>query len=118
MCSRPTGTGERRTERRVRVRLPIEVQGTDRKGERFIERTASEDLCRGGIAFALSHELDLNTEIEVIIPLPRQGGREESDFATRGRVRHIRPGASGLLVGVQFTGPRFRYLFMSETAEA
>ena len=45
-------TLERRRERRVAVHLPMLIRGTDRGGAWFEERTASENLCRGGAAFA------------------------------------------------------------------
>ena len=35
---------ERRKERGIRVRFPVEVRGTDRSGARFDERTGSKDL--------------------------------------------------------------------------
>jgi len=42
---------------------------------------------------------------------------KEVDFATQGRVVHVRDGETGeRLVGVQFTGPRFRRLFQRESA--
>jgi hypothetical protein len=102
----------------VRVRLPLEVIGVDRSGRKFSERTTSEDLCRGGVAFALDHELEVDVELELSIPLPRQGQRGETDFSTTGRVRHIRMSEAGRVVGVQFTGPRFRHLFISEAPPA
>lgn len=107
----------RRTDRRVRVRLPLEVHGIDRAGVKFQERTTSEDLCRGGAAFSLLHEIEVDVELELNIPLPHQGPRGETDFSTKGRVRHVTASGTGHVVGVQFTGPRFRYLFASESAQ-
>jgi hypothetical protein len=112
------GGTDRRTERRVQVRVPVEVNGVDRAGMRFREQTMSENLCRGGVAFSLVHDIDLGVELELSIPLPRQRQREESDFSTRGQVCHIRTGSSGRLIGVRFIGPRFHHLFVSESAEA
>jgi hypothetical protein len=71
------GLRERRSEKR-------RVHGVDRSGARFEERTTSEDVCRGGVAFTLAHEPDVGTELEVVIPLPRQGNRPENDFARAG----------------------------------
>ena len=78
----------------------------------------SENLCRGGVAFSLLHDIDLGVEIDVSIPLPRQRQREDSDFSTSGQVCHIRNGGSGRVIGVRFIGPRFHHLFVSESVEA
>lgn len=107
---------ERRSEKRVRVRLPVDIRGTDRSGKRFDERTTSENLCRGGVAFTLSHELELGTVLEINIPLPRAGQQDETDFATRGQVRHVYVSGTDRVFGVAFTGPRFQRMFLSESA--
>ena len=107
---------ERRKEKRVQVRLPVAVRGKDRSGAHFDERTTSENLCRGGLAFALSRDLELGTNLEITIPLPRGAQKDESDFATRGEVRHMYSVGEAKIFGVAFTGSRFNRLFVSETA--
>ena len=109
-------TVERRREKRVQVRLPVEIRGTDHNGARFEETTTSENLCRGGVAFTLSRELDLGAMLDISIPLPRGGKQGENDFATRGQVRHVSRSGNGLVFGVAFTGPRFHHMFVSENA--
>jgi len=44
--------------------------------------------------------------------------RDESDFATQGRVVHVSDSQieGERMVGVQFTGPRFQRVFRSESA--
>lgn len=107
---------ERRRDRRIAVRLPMQVRGTNRDGERFEENTSSENVCRGGAAFASRHELELGAAVEINIPVPKQGPEAETDFATRGRVVHVAPGRGQRekIVGVQFIGPRFHRVFLSE----
>jgi|SRR3990172_8166083 len=107
---------ERRREKRLQVRLAVEIRGTDRSGTRFDERTTSENLCRGGVAFSLSRELELGTDLEIYIPLPRPGQQGENDFVTRGQVRHVYGSGSGRIFGVAFTGPQFHRMFLSEAA--
>ena len=114
--SAQTGSVERRREKRVQVHLPVEIRGTDRSGKQFDERTTSENLCRGGVAFTLSRELDLGANLEINIPLPRAGQKGETDFATRGEVRHVHTTENGRIFGVAFTGPRFQRMFVSESA--
>lgn len=117
MSAQPSGI-ERRREKRVQVRVPVEIRGTDRNGARFDETTTSENLCRGGVAFTLSRELDLGAMLDISIPLPRGGQQGETDFATRGQVRHVSLAGSSRVFGVAFTGPRFHRMFVSETAAA
>ena len=83
---------ERRQERRIVVRMPMHVRGTDHQGLRFEELTESENIGRTGAAFATWHNLDLGDDVEITIPLPKQKAEGETDFATRGRVVLAEPG--------------------------
>ena len=108
---------ERRRERRVPVHLPMLVRGTDRTGERFEEHTSSVNLCRGGAAFSTRYALDLGSRLEINIPVSPSAGETESEFSTQGRIVHVAPGTKEreLIVGVEFTGPRFHSMFVSES---
>jgi c-di-GMP-binding flagellar brake protein YcgR len=108
-------TAERRRERRVEIRLPIHVRGTDAEGAEFEERTSSENICRGGVAFVTRRKLGHGTTLEIRIPLPAPSGTSEDEFSTIGRVVHVKNADAGLYIGVEFTGPRFRRIFQSET---
>lgn len=109
---------KQRAERRISVRLPMQVSGRDSRGIVFTEETSSENLCRSGAAFVTRFELAVGSDLDIRIPPTHVWRREESDFSTRGRVVHVAaasgPGES--LVGVQFTGPRFQKMFRSESA--
>src|SRR5262249_53225593 len=65
----------RRKDRRLEVRLPVEVRGIDRTGIAFDEKTSSENVCRQGAAFTLSHDLEIGSDVEIYIPLPRSGAQ-------------------------------------------
>jgi len=93
------------------------VRGTDRAGLAFEEHTSSENLCRGGVAFATRYPLDLGVQLELHIPVASAAPNEEKEFATQGRIVHLKPGRTRqeLIVGVEFTGPRFHRMFVSET---
>jgi len=107
----------RRSERRLRVRLPVGVRGTDRSGAGFHEMTFSEDVCRGGMAFVLSRALEPGADVEINLSLPSpEGNREQTNFTTRGQVRHVQTLESRSVVGVVFVGPRLHRLFASESA--
>ena len=116
-ASATTPSLERRRERRVPVKLPMLVRGTDRTGESFEERTSSENLCRGGAAFATRYAVDLGMKIEISIPASPSAGDPDAEFATHGRIVHLKPGRNDreMIVGVEFTGPRFHRMFVSET---
>jgi len=108
---------KQRTERRIAVRLPMQVTGRDSRGIIFTEETSSENLCRNGAAFVTRFEVAIGSDLDIRIPQShRAGRREESDFSTHGRVVHIAvaSGPGERLVGVQFTGPRFQKVFRSE----
>ena len=110
---------KQRSERRIAVRLPVWVRGRDHRGVEFEETTSSENLCRSGAAFVIRYQVDLGTDLEILIPLSQQTGlKDKNNFATRGQVVHVTPMKSGMeqLVGVRFTGPRFQRVFRSESA--
>jgi hypothetical protein len=106
-----------RAERRISVRLPIEVSGTDRSGVHFQERTLSENLCRKGVAFVLSRELDLGANLDITILLPPQGREGKKDFATQGLVRHVKSRDGERVFGAEFIGPHFHRVFLSESSD-
>ena len=86
------------------------------RGEWFEERTSSENLCRGGAAFATRYAVDLGSRLEIRIPVSPSPGESDAEFSTQGRIVHLAPGRSDreLIVGVEFTGPRFHRMFVSE----
>jgi hypothetical protein len=110
---------KQRSERRIAVRLPLQVKGRDRRGVIFQEETSSENLCRNGAAFRTRFDVAIGCDLEIRIPLSHYASRrDETDFATHGRVVHIAEasGPGEKLVGVQFIGPRFQRVFRSESA--
>ncbi|MGH9679702.1 MAG: PilZ domain-containing protein [Candidatus Acidiferrales bacterium] len=109
-------TPERRRERRVPVHLPMVVRGTDHAGEKFEERTSSVNLCRGGAAFATRFAIDLGDRLDIFISAPSPAKDPDTEFSTQGRVVHLDRGIDGhkQVVGVEFTGPRFHRIFVSE----
>jgi hypothetical protein len=94
----------------------MQVRSTDQEGVAFEETTRSENVCRDGAAFSTQHDLGPGADVEITIPLPRQGSQPETDFSTRGRVVHIAPGRSRheRVVGIEFLGPRFHGVFQPE----
>jgi hypothetical protein len=113
-----TLASRQRSERRISVRLPMQVSGRDTRGIVFTEETSCENLCRSGAAFLTRFEVAVGTDLEIRIPQSQVARRAEGEFATRGRVVHVTEtvASGGRLVGVQFTGPRFQRMFRSESA--
>src|SRR5438045_9077589 len=110
--SMPTSAqvSKQRTERRIAVRLPMQVTGRDSRGIIFTEDTSSENLCRNGAAFVTRFDVAIGSDLEIRIPLSQCGSRRaqperaggaangnrfagtrmnETDFATQGRVVHV-----------------------------
>jgi hypothetical protein len=119
MVQLSSSSSKQRSERRIAVRLPLKISGRDSHGMIFEEETASENLCRNGAAFVTRFDLPVGCDVEIRIPFSQSAARRnESDFATRGRVVHVgQPEAQGeKIIGVRFTGPRFRRVFRSESA--
>src|SRR5260370_41569461 len=98
-------SAKQRADRRINVHLPMWVRGRDRAGVQFEETTSSENLCRSGAAFATRYELDLGADLQITIPMAKQGAATESDFATQERVVHVgsHEGMHTRLACVQFT---------------
>ena len=109
---------KQRSERRISVRLPLNVRGRDCRGITFEEETSSENLCRNGAAFVTRFDVAIGSDLEIRIPMSRFASRRaERDFSTSGRVVHVaEPQPGEHYVGVQFTGPRFQRVFRSESA--
>jgi hypothetical protein len=110
---------KQRSERRVAVRLPMQVSGRDRRGVIFTEETSSENLCRNGAAFTSRFDVAIGSDLEIRIPLSHQAMRRtDADFSTRGRVVHVGQAEwdGERVIGVQFIGPRFQKMFRSESA--
>lgn len=110
---------KQRSERRIAVRLPMQVKGRDARGLAFEEDTASDNLCRNGAGFRTRLDVAVGMDLEIRIPLSSYNTRRrENDFATYGRVVHVGAGQveGEKVVGVQFIGPRFQRVFQSESA--
>jgi len=85
-----TQLSRQRAERRISVRLPMQVTGRDSRGVVFTEETSSENLCRNGAAFVTRFEVTIGSDLDIRIPMSHPASRrDDPDFATRGRVVHV-----------------------------
>lgn len=89
---------ERRAEKRLRLRLPVKVKGTDADGRAFTEESLIKDLSSGGASFIMKNRLSVNTRIRMIIDPGK------ASLAIRANVLRTSPGMTGTEVGVVFSG--------------
>ena len=61
---------ERRSEVRVRLRVPLKLRGTDNRGEPFEVLTSTENVSRSGFLCACNLALDRDTLVEVFLAGP------------------------------------------------
>jgi hypothetical protein len=98
---------ERRRQRRVPLKLPVRVQGRDADGAGWEEMSTCEDASMGGVALLVAHPVRPGQVLHLSVPLPsrfRQYDVNDSSYRTYALVRHTRPAAETLRVGVLFLG--------------
>ena len=79
-----TSVAKQRSERRISVRLPLQVRGRDAQGFAFVEETSSENLCRSGAAFLTRFDVAIGSDLEIRIPFSNYASRRgEADFADK-----------------------------------
>jgi hypothetical protein len=100
---------EQRKQSRLSVSMNALIKGVDDSGLPFDESTSSQNISRGGLMFTTKRGLAVGTELDITIPRPPLGRREQAPFFTTGKVVRILPSEEeSHLVAVQFTGPHFR----------
>lgn len=99
--------------KRVRLQLPVEVEGEDLAGVAFAEQARSVNVSGGGLCFESRHSLAVGSRLWLRIHLPQNlrrhfGGSEI--YEARAVVCRVEPpDASGLQrVGVRFLAEKRR----------
>ena len=105
---------EQRKQSRLNVSMEALIKGKDRFGLPFDEATSAENISRGGLLFATKRELEPGAELDIAIPRPPMGRREQAPFFTTGKIIRIIGEGEEARIAVQFTGPQFR-TFVKET---
>ena len=98
---------ERRRQRRVPLKVPVRVRGRGADGVGWEEMSSCEDASIGGVALVVAHAVRPGQVLHLSVPLPqrfRQYDINDSSYRTYALVRHARPSASALRVGVLFLG--------------
>ena len=111
-----SGGAERRTQRRITVGLQVVVRGSDEAGRRFEETCQILDVSRTGASFAISREVPAGSDLEIMIPKLGLGRPSPDDFQTLAHVIRVSmdKNEAERVVGVQFVGPRFNRVFITE----
>ena len=89
---------ERRSEPRIKLKVPIQLRGSDSKGQPFSLNTASENVSGGGFLCSCQVALQVNAVVEIAL---LKNGRP--DLVGKARVAHVQwPGTPGQKCGFQF----------------
>jgi len=91
---------ERRKHKRLRIKIPIMVEGVDQSGQGFTESTETIDGSFAGIGFLLDHEPKAFSFLVISI------FHNLNLFHIRTNVCHVTPVNARRLVGVKFRGIR------------
>ena len=94
-------------QKRVGLRLPLEVDGRDSGGTRFSETTRTLNVSGGGLAFETGRDLQMGSRLDLRIELPpplRHHFGGKAAYAVRAVVCRVeRPqGAAIARIGVRF----------------
>ena len=114
------GGDDRRKQRRISVGLDIVVRGQDREGHRFDTTSQILDVSRTGASFLTTRDIAMGADLEVMIPKLGLGRASKDDYQTLAHVVRVvdDPVSGQRVIGVQFVGPRFNRVFITEeTAE-
>ena len=98
---------ERRKDSRMKLSLPVRVQGHTREGEAWEEMTTCEDTSHGGASFNLKHVCFPGQVLYLSLPLPknfRSYSLSDSSYNTFALVRSMAAASPARRIGVMFLG--------------
>jgi len=109
---------DRRMQRRINVGLAVLVRGNDGAGHRFEEKSEILDVSRTGASFSTRRDIAIGADLELVIPKLGLGRSSPDDFETLAHVVRVTdgPAENEKIIGVQFMGPRFHRVFITETS--
>lgn len=108
---------ERRKQRRISVGLDVIVRGQDRDGRRFEVTSQILDVSRTGASFLTPRDIEMGADVEILIPKLGLSGRpSRDDYQTLAHVVRVidDPVSGQRVIGVQFVGPKFNRVFITE----
>lgn len=114
--SKNGNSDERRKQRRINVGLDVVVRGQDRDGRRFELTSQILDVSRTGASFLTTRDVAMGADLELLIPKLGLGRASKDDYQTLAHVVRVvdDPVSGQRVIGVQFVGPRFNRVFITE----
>jgi hypothetical protein len=100
-------TNERRKDRRMKLSVPVRVQGHAQDGQFWEEMTTCEDASYGGASFNLKHPAFTGQVLLLSLPLPknfRSYSLSDASYNTYALVRSVLAAWPSGRVGVMFIG--------------
>lgn len=98
---------ERRKNRRMRLSLPVRVQGHTQEGAAWDEMTTCEDASHGGASFSIKHPCFPGQVLYLSLPLPkdfRSYSLSDASYNSYALVRSVMAAQPAGRVGVMFIG--------------
>ena len=97
---------EQRSQRRVHAAIPVQISGTDAKGETFEEWVDAEEVSRRGLSVMTRRDLPIFTTLNVTIPGrgPVRPGEGPTDFYSEASVVRVNKEGDTNRVSVRFVG--------------
>ena len=97
---------EQRSQRRVHAAIPVQVRGTDAKGESFEEWSDAEEVSRRGLSIVTKRDLPVFTRLNITIPGrgPTRPGEGPTDFFAEASVVRVKKEGETNRVSIRFVG--------------
>jgi PilZ domain-containing protein len=97
---------EQRSQRRVHAAIPVQIRGTDAKGEAFEEWFDVEEVSRRGLSVVTKRDLPVFTPLSVTIPGrgPTRPGEGPTDFFAEASVVRVKKTGEANLISIRFVG--------------
>ncbi len=95
---------DRRREKRIRLVFPIEVCGFGRKGQFFIEQTATADVSQNGCSFSLKTEVDRGAFVALKL-IKRNSAESNTERPLLFEIARMNPIVNGWVLGAKKLQP-------------
>ncbi len=97
---------EQRSQRRVHAAIPVQIRGTDAKGEAFEEWFDAEEVSRRGLSILTKRDLPVFAKLNVTIPGrgPTRPGEGPTDFFSEASVVRFKKEGETNRISIRFVG--------------
>jgi PilZ domain len=82
---------QQRKQNRIKAAVPVQVSGTDARGDAFEESTDAVEVSRRGLSFLTKRDLPMLGSVTVLVPGrgPSRPGEGSSDFFSEATVVRV-----------------------------